>query len=507
MAVLLSVVLLSSLFGVLAQDEPALRRIYGFKDLINSKFNDGISGLQAVDADSDGRTDLVLINNSKAQIEILRQRRPGEEVAVFDPESINDIPDESYFVRESYPTEQKVTSLVVVDLNDDGRRDLAYFGDSDRLTVVFRDEGGAYRDPVRFDVEKGSGSLEALRVGDLNRDGRADLVLLGENTTYTFVQDEDGRLVEGPNFPNATTGPDGFDVIDIDGNGELDLLYVLTDSDWPFRYRLGLSGVAFGPEMRSEFTGIRSYAAADLDGDGRSELGAVRRRSGRFTLLKFADPAEGASGRLVLSSPRLLPFSAFDDSTGREALLTDIDGDGNPDMLVAEPGAARVVVYRGGQGGMFGDAAVYPSFVGASKPRVADVTGDGLPDLVVAAPAESAVGIATIQDGRVSFPVALGYPGEDLLALDTADQDGDGKAEIWVLVGKGRSRSREHVLARLDPEGEPETWAVEDLEADPNDMLLVDLDRDGRRDVILFVPTKLPSILLARDDGWEELAV
>ncbi len=480
---------------------------FGFDGFIISKFNNGISDLRAADVDGDGLGDMILVNNSKAQIEVLRQRRPDEEIETHVPESINDLADETYFIRSSYPTEQKVTSLVIADLDSDGDNDLAFLGDSNRVTIAWRNAEGHWGDEVRFDVDDPATTSKALRAGDIDGDGDLDLVVLGKTTTQLFLQDG-GALEAGPKLPNATSEPDALDLLDIDGDGRLDLMYLSGGSDSPFRYRLGEGGGAFGPERRSLFTSIRTYASADLDGDGKAEVGAVRRRSGRFALLRYQEEAAG-NDELALSSLMVLPFASFEGSGKREVVLSQLDGDGRTDLLLAEPKASRLVSWRGNAAGRFQESTVHPSLVGASSPHVSDVDGDGLPEVVVAAPDEGGIGIADVDaSGRIGFPRALPVPGEDLLALTVADSDGDGASEIWVVTGEGKSRSRKHTLARLDAAGgAPQTWPLDDPDADPSSLLVADLDRDGRGDVIAFVSSKMPKVLLARGDEWLDVPV
>jgi hypothetical protein len=492
----------SSSAGPTAGDDPdenSLHREYGFERVIVSKFNDGLFGALAIDVDGDGNGDLAVINNSKAKIEFLLHRKEGESLEDEDLELVNELPDEVWFRRESLAIEQRVWALAMADMDGDGRADAVFTGDSGKLSVTYAGEDLDWDRSVRFDIEDGVSNRESVRVGDLNGDGRPDVVVMTSETTDLFVQDDSGRLRAGARLPNATSGADGFDLTDLDGDGLLDLLYVSSESEWPLRYRFGQPEAGFGPEMRSRFSEIRSYQALDLEEDGRTEVVVVGRRSGRATVLSLAEPEQEA-GSLAVSALRLVRFANMKDAAKRDVVVADLDRDGFPDVIVSEPSAARLSVYHGAAGGQFLSAVAWPSLLGSSFPRVSDLDDDGLLDIVLGAPDENSVGRARVDaDGRIGFPQTMGAPGGDLLGLDLGDVSGDGHDEIWVVVGDGRGRSRDRSLRRL---GEGEDLVVElDVDADPTDLALIDINRDGRCDVLVFVPTELPSVLLAQEDG------
>ncbi len=486
-----------------------LHEKYGFSGMILSKINGSAEMLTAADLDGDGCFELAIVNNDRAKIELFYKAEEGGDlgdVEAPDPQKVNELADEVYFRRKAHATEEKVTSLALADLDGDGRGDLIYTGDSGKLTIAFQDAEGRFARELRLDVEGCSTSWHALRPADLNGDGRKDLAVLGREATYFFLQADDGRFPERQKFANATRDAGSFQVLDLNGDGHPDLLYVDYASEWPFRCRLGEPGLAFGPEIRSRFAEIRSYAIGNVDADPQQEIVAVRRKSGRLALLSFGQAAAPSAEELALSSLRSVPFEELKDADKREALLADLDGDGRPELLVAEPSAARVVVHRSLLGGGGSSARSFPSFVGASHPRLADVDKDGALELVVAAPDEGAIGVAEIDGaGKLGFPAARPVPGgEDLLALDAADTDGDGAAEIWLTLGTGAQTitKRQRRVVRLDEKGGVAAEVkLGTLATDPNDMWLVDLDRDGKRDVMIFVPKAVPVILRADAAG------
>ncbi len=63
--------------------------------------------------------------------------------------------------------------------------------------------------------------------------------------------------------------------------------------------------------------------------------------------------------------------------------MADVNGDGQPDLVVANSGSNNVSVLLGNGNGTFQSAVNYATGSEPSAVAVADVNGDGHPDLVV----------------------------------------------------------------------------------------------------------------------------
>ncbi|MBX3462965.1 MAG: VCBS repeat-containing protein [Planctomycetes bacterium] len=152
--------------------------------------------------------------------------------------------------------------------------------------------------------------------------------------------------------------------------------------------------------------------------------------------------------------------------------IGDLDGDGRPEVVVADARRARLVALR-----IDGDETrmeIVPTRGQIAGYALADVHGDGRSDLLVV----DGRGRLTVQHpGREpGAPLDLGLGGRGL-GLWTGDLDGDGKADL-VVAARGSLRW----VTRLATE--PRLSPIEPLEDNLGSLHLVDVDGDGRLDLV-----------------------
>src|SRR2546426_986959 len=138
-----------------------------------------ISQLHAADLDGDGLNDLIVVNNARSKINLLynqtgKTNLPTKARSPIKRE-LNELPPDSRFRIESIASEKRISSLVVVDLNSDGRPDIAYFGEPKELIVLYNEGSKGWSAPKHWSLEDGLLNPNALASGDLNGDGRTDL--------------------------------------------------------------------------------------------------------------------------------------------------------------------------------------------------------------------------------------------------------------------------------------------------------------------------------------------
>src|SRR4029079_19218624 len=243
----------------------------------------------------------------------------------------------------------------------------------------------------------------ALVTGDLNGDGRTDLLLLAEGHIYFFAQNEDKTLAEPEKIP-YTGAVKSLQVLDIQGDGRDDLMLVNWDNMNPFRFRLQNSSGKLGPEMHFTLPPIRAYWADDLDGDHRTEIVTIAQKSGRAQISTFRQKApDDLSNAWKLGQFQIMPL-AKTTRARRGTVLADLNGDGRSDLLVAEPDSGQLALSLQTEDGSFAAPRTFATLTGISDLVAADWDGDGKTEVFVLSSDERQVGVTSLDEkGRLGF--------------------------------------------------------------------------------------------------------
>lgn len=467
-----------------------------------------INQLHAADLDGDGLQDLLVVNNARSKITLLYNQTGKTNLTRRATSAanreINELPSDSRFRVESIASEKRISSLTVADLNGDGRPDIAYYGEPKELVVIYNLGTNGWSQPKRWQIEDGQLSPNSLTHGDLNGDGRTDLILLAENHIYLLAQNADHTLAEPEKIP-FSGAVKSVQVLDINGDGRDDLLLVNWESPAPFRFRLQNSAGQLGPEIHFTFPPIRSYWADDLDGDRKTEIITIAQQSGRAQISNFIQkPAELLSGKLFQGQFQILPVTRSDKAR-RGMIWADLNGDSLTDLLVAEPDSGQLTLFLQQPDGTFAAPRTFPSLSGISEISVADWNGDGKPDIFLLSPEERQVGVTRLEaSGRIPFPEILPLEGRPLGLVVGPLQPG-ARPTALILTDLDGKRS----LQLRTADGKVKTQKLSDtFKSNPSSLALHDVNQDGLADLVVLIPYEKVKILLQiKDQDFEELDI
>ena len=311
------------------------------------------------------------------------------------------------------------SAVAVGDINKDGKPDLVVANQGGTsVTELFGDGVGGFTG--RADLNVGV-SPSDVALADLNGDGRLDIVVASANSR---------DLVELPSNPlggfllpittSVAAGPSALVLADVSLDGRPDFVVACSGSDSV----AVVTGTATGGFGLTSFTRVGSHptalAVGDVDGDGKPDLAVTN--SGSSAVQVFV----GTGSSFI--TPRSFPVGIEPSGVA----LRDVNGDSRLDLLVTNAGSNTVSVLPGDGNGGFGASFDVPT---GTTPRglvVTDLSGDGKLDIAVANQGSNDVSVLD-GDGTGAFPVRGVAPaGVGARGIAAGDVNGDGKPDVFT---------------------------------------------------------------------------
>ncbi len=457
--------------------------------------------LHVADLNGDGLNDIIVANNLRAKINLLYNMTGKTNRTDANPlhkPELNDLPPDSRFRIDSIPASERIAAMDVKDLNGDGRPDIVYYGDQKDLVVLYNLGTNGWSDPKTWHVDDGQMDPNALAVGDLTGDGLNDIVLLGDSgSAYFFKQQPDHTLAEPQKISYSGT-PHAVQIVDANSDGRNDLLLVDFDSPTPYRVRFQMADGQLGPEIYFKTAPIRSFWVDNLAGNRTNYLTSIVQATGRAEVSQFTrQPSEVISGDFRSGQFQVLPLNKT--AAGQRGIIfKDVDGDGRPDLLVAEPESGQLSVYLQQPDGTFASPKKFPSLAGVSQISVADWNGDGHPEIFLLSRDENAVGLTQFdQNGHLPFPTTLPLAGKPLIMATGMLKPGT-KPVLAIIVDKDGARS----LVIRTADGKVKTQKLSaSFTSNPTTFAIQDVNQDGLADLVLMIPYEKIKVLLQKTDG------
>ncbi len=301
--------------------------------------------------------------------------------------------------QADYTTVQDPIQIIAADFNDDLKLDLASVnevnGGPGTASVFLNSDNGLFSPPVNYAAGKESVSLVS---GDFNHDGREDLAIANDD------------------IPN----PGNFSVLLGNGDGTFK-----PHADYPTGY------------------GPRWISTGDFNKDGKPDL--VIADAGDAINIGSTVSVHLGKGDGTFNGPVSYPVGKLPVST----FVGDFNGDGNPDIAVANRLDKTVSILLGNGNGTFRSHIDYPAGSALLDSIVGgDFNDDGRLDLVVSGDDGVVRLLVGRGDGTFGAPVTIANPGVGYAQqLATGDLNGDGKLDLIlaeyvspeciVLLGNG----------------------------------------------------------------------
>jgi len=279
--------------------------------------------------------------------------------------------------------------MVLGDVNSDGNLDFAFVShDSYDVTLLLGDGKGALSLAKNSPIVMKQGQhphTHGLGIGDLNGDGKLDLATVNNSDNDVSVAFGDGRgnFTIAPSSP-FPVGPSPYPITlgDVNNDGRLDIVATTTATGPLRRQQLPFSRALTlllndgrGGFRKTELplrTGQPwSVAIGDVNGDRKPDLVATHHEQTELTLLL----GDGRGGFTEAAG------SPFNFGRGFQIALADVNRDGYLDAVAAAGNIVRIAL-SDGHGNFKSAPDPFPIGAGTWNLAVSDVNKDGKVDLV-----------------------------------------------------------------------------------------------------------------------------
>jgi hypothetical protein len=391
--------------------------------------------------------------------------------------------DGTFRAHVDYLTAVGSTSVAIGDFNNDGKKDVAVANicsDSScvasSVSILLGKSDGTFQPHV--DYATGPGAL-AVAVGDLNGDGKLDLVTADYlEAVSVLLGNGDGTFQAHVDYPtsacnpiDACTAPEAVVIADFNGDHKPDLA-TANYYGGNISIFLGNGDGTFQPHSdQGPLTNPSAIVAEDLNGDGNVDIVVDDINN------NIADAIAIFFGNGDGTFQQKVGYRTGGIGTNAKPAIAiaDFNGNGKWDIAINNVIGNSVSVFGGAGDGTFQYHEAWGAGSGPFYMAVGDFNGDGKKDIVAVNIADNTISVL-LGNGDNTFQAR---PDSDWFAgpiPSAADLNGDGKVDL--IVSGGVYNRLSILLGNGDGTFKPRT----DLDPGGGPTLIGDFNRDGKPD-------------------------
>lgn len=343
--------------------------------------------------------------------------------------------------RSTYRVPDSVSRCVVADLDGNGFPDLNFKlspGSAGSGVLSLRNHGDGTFD--LWDTYPAGDSPFRAEAIDLDRDGDLDAAVLafghpdwGDGAAVVLINEGDGTFAPGVEYPVSEWAWD-MAIGDVNGDASPDVAIVHAGVNLisgTVSVLLNRGDGTFGPRDEYPVGGLPgSVAMGDLDGDGNPDLLVTDAVNDALLLLLGEGNGLFSTSTVILNLPSLT-----------SAAIADLDGDHDADIAVTSHERDEIVILLNQGDGTFAQGMDVPAGGPSLDVKVGDVSGDGHLDLIIVGGVSGDFGaLIAINRGDATFhtPYLAHEIAHGAVSVALSDIDGDGDLDLGVPTGYRR---------------------------------------------------------------------
>jgi hypothetical protein len=400
-------------------------------------------------------------------------------------------------------------SIVAADVNGDGKLDLVGSTNYNGVYVFLGNGDGTFQAPANYSTGTTAGCCSGIAVGDLNGDGKLDIAISANDGISILLNTGSGKFGAATYYPSGVAGSatgDGIAIGDLNGDSKPDV--VVTNENQGAIIFLNQGGGTFkesGTINGVPMLSTDNVVLADINNDKKLDIILVDGGGNVFTFY--------GKGTGVFTSGPAYPLQTPNFGGNYIVALADFNGDGALDLLNTDGEATHTVSLGRGDGTFqTNQLYAYNATLVANNIVTADFNGDGIPDIAqsLSGGANGKIGINLGSShgvlGATSQVTASACANNVVEWVATGDVNGDGKADIVATMQDATfAGCQNNTVAVLIGQGtgkfKPAVYYPTSATAQEQEVFLVDVNGDGKLDIITENADGTISVLLNKGNG------